>query len=173
MGFFCLRLFRVMVSVLVGGVIFRWPWVLCPQEFLLNGKPGGTFIHRRGMRQGDLLALMLFILALEPLQCILTKATGHGLLSPVMQWAEKMRTSSLCGWHRSLLELCQGGAFCGLGPLHFFGNVSGLQVNLNKCVAYPIHCDHLGLQDLLSAFGGLLGGLAMQLFRASSQHQDP
>ena len=33
------------------------------------------------------------------------------------------------------------------------------QMNLNKCMAYPIRCDHLGLQDLLSAFAGLLGSL--------------
>jgi hypothetical protein len=35
---------------------------------MLNGQPGVPIKHARGLRQGDPLSLMLFILAMDPLQ---------------------------------------------------------------------------------------------------------
>jgi hypothetical protein len=42
---------------------------------LLNGQHGPTFSHGRGVRQDDPLSLMLFILAMDPLQRLLNLAT--------------------------------------------------------------------------------------------------
>lgn len=36
-----------------------------------------VFWHQRGLRKGDRLSLMLFILAIDPIQKILEKATEH------------------------------------------------------------------------------------------------
>jgi hypothetical protein len=52
----------------------RWlSWVcvtlsLATSRVLLNGNPGIAFNHRRGLRQGDPLSLMLFDAAIDPLQ---------------------------------------------------------------------------------------------------------
>jgi hypothetical protein len=59
----------------------RWrEWVsilfrMTSSRVLLNGQHGPTFSHMRGVRQGDPLLPMLFILAMDPLQRLLDMAT--------------------------------------------------------------------------------------------------
>jgi len=60
---------------------------------LLNGRQGAAFSHARGVRQGDPLSPMLFILAMDPLQRLLDRATDHGILTPLPITAAKWRTS--------------------------------------------------------------------------------
>ena len=48
---------------------------------LLNGTLGPKFSHARGVRQGDPLSPMLFILAMDPLQRLLDMATDHNVLT--------------------------------------------------------------------------------------------
>lgn len=43
--------------------------------------------------------------------------------------------------------------------LNLFNAVSGLKINLDKCVAYPISCNALDVSNILSAFGGQRGSL--------------
>lgn len=48
---------------------------------LLNGVPGKTFHCKRGVRQGDPLSPLLFVLAADLLQSIINKATQLGHLN--------------------------------------------------------------------------------------------
>lgn len=68
---------------------------------LLNGVPGKVFHCRRGVRQGDPLSPLLFVLGVDLLQSILNKAKYIGLLKlaislgagtdfPVIQYANGM-----------------------------------------------------------------------------------
>jgi hypothetical protein len=75
---------REWISILFGSTSSR---------ALLNGRQGANIQHRRGVRQGDPLSLMLFILAIDPLQHILDLAARNGILYPIPLTTAKLRTS--------------------------------------------------------------------------------
>ena len=52
-------------------------------QVLLNGIPGEHISHRRGLHQGDPLSPMLFILVMDVLGYMISKAAGEGLLQPL------------------------------------------------------------------------------------------
>lgn len=60
---------------------------------LLNGSQGSSFSHKRGVRQGDPLSPMLFILAIDLLQKMLDLTTQNGILTPLPLATAKLRTS--------------------------------------------------------------------------------
>jgi hypothetical protein len=67
-------IWRDMISGLLGSSSSR---------VLLNGVPGEVFYHRRGLRQGDPLSPILFILVMDVLNSLIGKATTEGLLQPL------------------------------------------------------------------------------------------
>jgi hypothetical protein len=52
-------------------------------RILLNGHQGPTIKHLRGVRQGDSLSPMLFILAMDVLHKMFAKASADGVLQPL------------------------------------------------------------------------------------------
>jgi hypothetical protein len=59
---------------------------------LINGRLGPKLFPCQGVRQGDTLLPLLFILAMDPLQRILDLATNHGTLSPLPEEIARRRT---------------------------------------------------------------------------------
>ena len=126
---------------------------------VLNGRPGAPFRHRRGLRQGDPLSPLLFILAMEPLQLLLSKATLQQVLSPLKLRAARLRTSFYADDTALFVNLVQADIDAVHRVLELFGDASGLRTNFNKCVAYPIACHGFDMDLVLQSFGGVIGEL--------------
>ena len=128
---------------------------------LLNGNPGKKFFCKRGVRQGDPLSPLLFVLAAELLQYIINKAAGLGLLSrplehqhttdfPVIQYADDTLL---------IMKASQRELFCLKGILHTFSQSTGLRINYNKSCLLPINVDTDKALLLASTFGCQVGTL--------------
>lgn len=52
-------------------------------QVLVNGDPGDSITHYRGLRQGDPLSPMLYIMVMDVLNSLVTKAGDQGLLQPL------------------------------------------------------------------------------------------
>jgi hypothetical protein len=113
---------------------------------LLNGLPCQPFPHRRGLRQGDPLAPLLFILALEPLHRILVKAKQNGLLSQFSKQHGRLRAIFYADNVALFLNPVKEEVQTIFQLLDFFGQTSGLKINCAKCTFFPIQCDDLEMR---------------------------
>jgi hypothetical protein len=121
---------------------------------LLNGQQGPAFSHRRGVRQGDPLSPMLFILAMDPLQRLLDMATQQGVLSalplPTTRWRTSMYADDAAIFTNPIKDDLDSITMI----LQEFGNVSGLHINLQKSSVHPIQCQNIILDHVLASFAG-------------------
>jgi hypothetical protein len=60
---------------------------------ILNGTPGSKIEYKRGLRQGDPLSPMLFILVMDVLGYMISKSVEEGLLQPLARRNGKHRIS--------------------------------------------------------------------------------
>jgi hypothetical protein len=121
---------------------------------LVNGHPSNKFKHARGLRQGDPLLPMLFILAIDPLQKMIEQAARIGFLRPVLPKSARLRCSLYADDagifanpdHMELQILRQ--------LLSIFTNCSGLKFNLAKTEIFPIRCQSATVSSLIHLFPG-------------------
>lgn len=101
---------------------------------LLNGSPGKVFHCRRGVRQGNPLSPLLFVLAADLLQSIINRAKDQGLLNlpiplqysndfPVLQYADDTLI---------IMEGCGRQLFILKALLNSFATSTGLKVSFSK-----------------------------------------
>lgn len=111
---------------------------------LLNGVPWKSFHCKRGVRQGDPLSPLLFVLAPDLLQSIINEATSKKLLLhpigeefpgdfPIVQYADDTLII-MQGDARQLMVL--------KSLLITFADSTGLQVNYDKSFLVPINMDN-------------------------------
>jgi hypothetical protein len=112
---------------------------------LANEEPGDLFCHRRGLQQGDPLSPMLFILVMDVLNSLITKASEQGLLQPLLRRGSGQRVSL----YADDVVLFMQPRLEELGfvkeTLRIFCIASGLVTNIRKSSVIPISC---GDQDL-------------------------
>ena len=121
---------------------------------LINGVQGESFDHRRGVRQGDPLSPMLFILAFDPLQRILDLASEHGVLTPLPLAAAKLRTSLYADDAAIFINPTRNDLQAVKQILNAFGAATGLTTNFEKSSIHPIRCENVDLSNILQPFPG-------------------
>jgi hypothetical protein len=119
---------------------------------LLNGARGKWFNHFRGLRQGDPLSPLLFILAMEPLQRLMEIAGRDGLVTPLHVRADKIRVSFYADDAAVFVKPVKEEVAVVAQILQLFGRVSGLLTNQAKCAVYLVHCDGLNLEEVMESF---------------------
>lgn len=128
---------------------------------LLNGEPGKTFYCRRGVRQGDPLSPLLFILAADLLQSLVNKAVQEGLLNlpipcfsdqhfPIIQHADDTLII-MEGCHRQLQVLKD--------ILNIFTTATGFTVNFHKSMMIPLNISEESLEVMATSFNCDKGSL--------------
>jgi hypothetical protein len=124
---------------------------------LINGQPTQGIRHARGLRQGDPLSPLLFILAIDPLQRIIEAAAKRGILKPVLPKAANLHCS-LYADDAAIFADPSNQELDHLGKiLHFFSECSGLKINISKTEIFPIKMDNTVVSQLLQNFPGKIG----------------
>ena len=109
-------------------------------RILINGRPSQNIKHAKGLRQGDPQSLLLFIIAIDPLQRIIEHAAQQGLLQPVLPKQAKL-WCSLYADDATLFAIPTPTELARLQKiLYVFGECSGLKVNLSKTEIFQLEC---------------------------------
>lgn len=128
---------------------------------LLNGIPGKVFHCIRGVRQGDPLSPLLFVLAADFLQSILNAAKQQGILSLPVNLPHD-HDFTILQYADDTLIFIQGDArqlFFLKAILNTFVESIGLKVNYNKSMMVPVNVTEQRIQILANTFGCSAGSL--------------
>ena len=132
-------------------------------SILINGSPKGFFGSSRGLCQGDSLSPLLFVIVMEALNKMMTKAVEGGLLSSIQVGARDhnmVHVSHLLFADDTLI-------FSYTNPAHIFNlrllftwfeTISGLRINFNKSEMAP-----MGVVAELENLAAILGCKTVQL----------
>jgi hypothetical protein len=146
-------------------------------KVLLNGNPGRLIHNARGLRQGDPLSPMLFIMLMEVLHRLFKAAIHQGVLSAPPDQAIQHQCSIYAD-DVILFAVPQVQDLVTIVEiLHFFGNATGLHTNLQKSVIAPIACSEEQLQTIqhilpapVSQFPITYLGLPLSVTRLRNTH---
>lgn len=99
-------------------------------QVLPNGSPGDKIAYRRGLRQGDPLFPVLFILVMDVLDYMFKKASEDDLLHPLARRALQHRVCPYADDAVIFLRPLTADMEITLDILRLFGEASGLQTNI-------------------------------------------
>jgi hypothetical protein len=110
-------------------------------QILLNGIPIGFIAHQKGLREGDPLSPMLFILVMDILSLLVQRAIEEGHLQPLACRQLNHRISLYADDAVIFLKPDPTDTNLVLDILRFFRKASGLQTNVQKSNVVSIRCD--------------------------------
>jgi hypothetical protein len=124
-------------------------------SILVNGIPGKEFDCKRGLRQGDPLSPLLFVLAADLLQSLVNKGCQQGLFHlpipnrdvdhfPIVQYADDTLL---------IMQATTNQLFCLKALLNSFAASTGLKVNFQKPCLIPINVPSHRVPLLTGVFG--------------------
>jgi hypothetical protein len=121
-------------------------------KILLNGRPWERIYHARGLRQGDPLSPMLFILSIEVLNALIHRAKLDRLFSPLGTNDITFRASFYAD-DMVIFIKPTGQDFLALASImETFEQVLGLRTNKNKSMATSINCSDMEVQLTTDVF---------------------
>lgn len=128
---------------------------------LLNGTPGKFFHCKRGVRQGDPLSPLLFVLAADLLQSIINSAAHRGLLSHPLgnRFGGDYRIVQYFDDTFLFMKADARELFLLTGLLRSFADSTDLRINFAKSSLVPINLDEDKTLHLAQTFGCSVGTL--------------
>lgn len=106
----------------------------------INGNLSRRICHARGLRQGDPLSPMLFVLAMESLNAFVRMADQRRLLSSLPGTVIKHRALLCADDFVMFVAPSRVDMLCVRAILDAFAAASGLVTNVDKCAISPIRC---------------------------------
>jgi hypothetical protein len=131
-------LFEVLRRMGFGERFLKWIALLlhtANTRVMVNGVPGDRVYHGRGLRQGDPTSPMLFVVAMESLSAMITKASGIGLFGNLATISPLRRISIYADDVVIFLKPEHAELWAVKQILSIFGEASGLTVNFRKTSA--------------------------------------
>ncbi|KAK1606249.1 hypothetical protein QYE76_029922 [Lolium multiflorum] len=118
-------------------------------RILINGELSDKIWHRRGLRQGDPLSPLLFVLVMDVLPALLLAADIKGALKPIGSQLPRFRASLYADDVIMFINPCHDEVAATRRILDAFGEASGLRTNFAKSTISPIRCQDTPLQPLV------------------------
>lgn len=109
-------------------------------KVLINGRPRRRIAHARGLKQGDPLSPMLFVIVMEVLNSLIREADRQGVLAPLPGGVIAHRASLYADEFVVLLTHQTCDLRCLRQILRLFVGASGHVTNEEKCALTPIRC---------------------------------
>jgi hypothetical protein len=128
----------------------------------LNGIPEMAIKHGRGLRPGDPLSPMLFILAMDTLQRLLDHSTQAGNLTPIGADFIRIHTSLYADDAALFIRPTVRDINNVSNLVRIFGSATRLMTNLQKSELYFIHCEESCQIEIRNAFSGQVGEFSVK-----------
>lgn len=119
-------------------------------RILVNGIPNPPIKHGQGLRQGDPLPPLLFVLAIDPLQHILDLVVQQGIISRLKGCLERLHISMYTDDAVLFVAPIKEEVLAIAHILELFGEAIGLHANLSKSMMASIICNQLNSDDILT-----------------------